>query len=780
MAVYWVDPCIGPGFDGITEACHGTTGTAKTGTYTNPWGLDEMYNTSYSNPLGLVNGDEVRIKGEPDSFWWSSSTWNVRGQDRYINTSTTSSDSYFYLHNGNGVTRPDAPFNTAGGAATNNSLFMVNNTSDFHTGWDDRIMFAASKYSSTGLTGPTTDPHAITMAYLSSASNIWQAPSSGTYATTASTNPEVELKWCEKIPSNTSSSSNRYFLGIYIYNVTSGGSSVSGKLVMGGVTVTDGWSSETAQTAGYYSILFAPFAHNTSSSGRSFYMVVGPISMRNCYILGWRTANQYYSRHAGGYFNLEGCQKPGYNINSPGSSVYTQTIYMPSMYGTSIVDNTSYNSSYSDAKYNDLRFGTLGMIQYQFRNRAMGLGSNYQSNHTDYEQKHVERLLLTRYNLQNIIISYTPTSNRPGYIADAASASGTNGMHFGDIIAVPRLDDNSAKSIFKLSTDQVTIRLKDNSVYCSTAAPFVAPGEASSKAPLNWHAGSNLQNAPTHSDFAQWPYAGEQSPGPICFSQSEASNTCPRNVIDASQTDFYSLNQITVPMADSGAQTYTAGRINFVNADAGLFDKNILSNQHYHNNANHMAQLIFKESNLTENSGGPVLYGGEYNSVVSGTGRGCFAYTNSDNELVIIPNRDPSVTGCYALFYLPTTIPDMSSATSLTTTVTFYVSNWYSLSGSNELLVQYKPIAHMSADGTITTASGYAYRYSTNALPTQSNPQTQSYTRPINTSGDIHPVTTSSINPSVAYIAVGIYMSDNTSLSANSRLIIKSLTVTVS
>ena len=511
MAVYWVDPCLGVGFTGITEACHGTTGTAKTGTYSNPWGLDEIFNTTYTNPLGLEDGDEVRIKGEQDSFWWSSDTWDVRGQDSSLNTGgTTSYQSYFYLYNGaNTASRPTGPFLTTTNAAMNGGLFKVHNTSDFNCGWDDRFMFIGHKYGTTAIAETTSGVMGAAMAYISPASNRYQRVGNSSYSTTASTNPEVQLKWCVKVPPHNTQSNTRYWLGLHSQNVTSGGASVSGRRLIGGVTVTDGWSSETAQTSGYYSIMFAPFAHNSSSSGRQIYWYVGPISMRNCYIVGWRTSNQYYSASGGGYIYFQQCTKPTQSSSIAGSNVFTQTIYLPSAFGYRIWDDTSYYDSDTYARYEDIRYGTIGARDFRIRARQLGR-SLVTSTQTDNHQIHFERVFLSRALSQNIYFENLLQPTTANWITDAASSTGTNGYHFGDIIAIPNNSTTgSSLSIFKTNSAYVTVRLKDNSIYHSNMAPFFTTIAPSTHLAQNFHAGSNLKNSVDNPDFAQWPFASD-------------------------------------------------------------------------------------------------------------------------------------------------------------------------------------------------------------------------------------------------------------------------------
>lgn len=780
MAVYWFDPCLGGGFNGTDEVCHGTTGTGKTGTYSDPFGLDEVFNTSTSNPLGLEIGDEIRIKGEQDAFWWSSSTWNVRGTSSYLNTLTGNNDYYIWLFNGNGVTKPADAFTHASGTARNVNLFMVSNTSDFDCGWDNRFMFVAAQYSTDRLGCTTKDSSGAAIAYLAAASNQYKKVGNLHYnQTTASTNPEVQLKWCVKTPERTTTSSARYFLGLYTSTVTSGGASVAGRKVSGGITVTDGWSSETAQTSGYYSLLFNPGAHN-SSSYRASYLQVGPIDMRNSYLVGFNTSSLYYSYPLhGGQWYFRDAEKPTNDSSVSGSNVFTSTIYMPNVLGNKVYNEINNNNNNSLAKYTDIRFGTVGFYQIYSRNRYMGYANSSYTQHGGIttQQIHYERVLFGAGSSQAFYIDYGQTPNNSAYIADAASASGVSGYHFGDIISIPPISWNGMFSITP-NNSHVTIRLKNNSTYCSDQASMIT-SSGTYIDPLNFHAGTGLTNAVTNPDFAEWPYAHELTvPGPVALSQSIPEINCPRNVIDASATNFYELVQLQIPQADTGTQTYTAGRINFVNADAGLFDEALLAHSHYFSNANYHTQLVFKECNLTENSGGPVVYGTSHN-VDAGTARGSFAYTNSDNELVMIPNRDPNKIQSHALFYIPVTVPDLSSASTMTTTVQWYLSNWYALSGNSETIIQVRFPSTISATGNIAYTTTSGPRTSSNEYPTQSSPITTSLARSVS-SGIIEPVATGVINPNVLYVAVGMYLHDNTSLAANSRVIIKSVTITAS
>lgn len=772
MAVYWFDPCLGGGFNSTDEVCHGTTGTSKTGTYSNPFGLDEMFNTAYSNPLGLADGDEIRIKGEQDSFWWSSSTWNVRGDRNQLDTTSNGTQYYQYLDNGNGVTIPTDAFTHANGTARNCNLFLVTNTSDYNCGWDDRFMFLGGKHGTAGIGITRSCSNGAAIAYLGAASNQYKRVGNLSYGhNTASTNPEAQLKWCVKVPEMETSTSNRYWLGLSDTNVSSGGSTVDGRLVAGGVTITDGWSSETAQTSGYYSLIFAPHCHNSNSNGRTCYYYLGPISMRNSYIMGFHTGRTYYHSMGEGQNYLRPAYKP--HDGSSGSAVYTSTVYAPSFLTNRFYDQTTNFNTNLYAKFADIRWGTIMARTLYLYPTYIGYNdASYQQTHTDNQQIHYERIFHGDSNTNNILFQGGYQPNNSNYITDAASASGTNGYHFGDIIMIPRYHTDF---MLRLTPNYLTIRLKNNSTYCSTEPSFI---DGLNQSPLNLHAGTGLTNAASNTDFTEWPYADEMSvAGPTALKAEIPTLQCPRGVIDATATNFYNLVQTKVPAADMGTQTYVAGRMNFGNADAGLFNQSLLSHDHYFANANFHTQLIFKECNLTENSGGPIVYGTSHD-VDAGTARGSFAYTNSDNELVIIPNRDSSIAKNHNLFYIPTTVPDLSSASTMTTTIQWYLSNWYALSGNSETIIQIKTPYSMSAAGSLTTTTTYSSRNNQNQYPTQSSPITA--TAGTSVGSNIASVSSTSINPGVIYIAVGMYLADNTSLASNSRVIIKSVTITAS
>ncbi len=72
MAIYWVDPYLDTPNGGI----HGTTGTGRTGTYSNPFGYAELYGTS-ANPTSiggtaLYSTDEIRLKGQSLSSYYTN------------------------------------------------------------------------------------------------------------------------------------------------------------------------------------------------------------------------------------------------------------------------------------------------------------------------------------------------------------------------------------------------------------------------------------------------------------------------------------------------------------------------------------------------------------------------------------------------------------------------------------------------------------------------------------------------------------------------------------
>lgn len=87
MTVYWVDPYIDCSNGGI----HGTTDTTtRSGTYSAPWGLYDIMQTSNSavgsvNSISLAHGDEIRLKGQ------AANLFNF--QDRAANLTITRWDS---------------------------------------------------------------------------------------------------------------------------------------------------------------------------------------------------------------------------------------------------------------------------------------------------------------------------------------------------------------------------------------------------------------------------------------------------------------------------------------------------------------------------------------------------------------------------------------------------------------------------------------------------------------------------------------------------------------
>lgn len=64
MTVYWVDPYLDTSNGGI----HGTTGTARSGTYSNPWGFNDIIGTvadpTNINGTNVTSNDEIRLKGQ--------------------------------------------------------------------------------------------------------------------------------------------------------------------------------------------------------------------------------------------------------------------------------------------------------------------------------------------------------------------------------------------------------------------------------------------------------------------------------------------------------------------------------------------------------------------------------------------------------------------------------------------------------------------------------------------------------------------------------------------
>ena len=86
MAIIWVDPYL----DTVNGGIHGTTGSGS-GTYASPYSWWDMNGDNTVLAPGSINeGDEIRIKGLPDSSFWS-----VTGR-AYSSITSDSSDEYYW------------------------------------------------------------------------------------------------------------------------------------------------------------------------------------------------------------------------------------------------------------------------------------------------------------------------------------------------------------------------------------------------------------------------------------------------------------------------------------------------------------------------------------------------------------------------------------------------------------------------------------------------------------------------------------------------------------
>ena len=77
MAIYWCDPYIESPSGGV----HGTTGSGTAGSYSNPYSIDNLPESGYSN------GDEIRLKALPTNPWITGPAWisGVTDLKTYVN-----------------------------------------------------------------------------------------------------------------------------------------------------------------------------------------------------------------------------------------------------------------------------------------------------------------------------------------------------------------------------------------------------------------------------------------------------------------------------------------------------------------------------------------------------------------------------------------------------------------------------------------------------------------------------------------------------------------------
>lgn len=323
MAVYWVDPYIAASIGGV----HGTTDTAsRTGTYSAPWAFADLFGTSISNNTKLAslsNGDEIRLKGLAlnDYLIDMGSDWYVSGSNIVKASALTAADS---------TARSATTAITSQSAVTR--FIMIDKT--FSDNWtcansdgNKTPVFFTAYHSNTSTTTLTANSYGG-LSQLARSVLRYKGTTSGTASLQIySIDPQYMII-------ENGLTSNRHF-GAY-----------AGK----GITITDGWTSETVRDG--FTLL--PLISNVTTA-RNWYFNGTNSNTTNQGDTHYDLKNTYFmSQHYNGnssitltfYFN---CSKGGVSGQNNGyDTVQRIGGYIANHSSSSMFDYTSY---YYDTAY---------------------------------------------------------------------------------------------------------------------------------------------------------------------------------------------------------------------------------------------------------------------------------------------------------------------------------------------------------------------------------------------------------------------------------------------
>ena len=273
MTVYWVDPYLDTSNGGI----HGTTGTARSGTYSNPWGFDELYSTSSTarssiNGTNITSTDEIRLKGQSLASYYTNI--GTTGNKVPITSCPSSGDALVYDSSYN--TNVDT-WRTAITTANSNDtvgVFVIHDPDLLGT---DKWTIASSQPGAhtTGQDRIKIQPNNNRSPY-SAYINALEGITSSKGLEVAFIDPA----WCHDL-TETSAISYLYF---------------QSQDNTDGMTITDGWDSETTRN-GVTLLIFRD--NNTSSPNITMFNASNygiKYDLPNTVLVHYHTTNYYHNK----------------------------------------------------------------------------------------------------------------------------------------------------------------------------------------------------------------------------------------------------------------------------------------------------------------------------------------------------------------------------------------------------------------------------------------------------------------------------------------------------
>jgi len=398
MTVYWIDPYIDTPNGGI----HGTTGTARSGTYSNPWGFNQLFwpsATSTINGTNLTSGDEIRLKGQSLASYYHNI--GTTGNKVPITDCPSSGDSLVYNSSYN--TNVDS-WRTAIGAQGSDTVgvFVVH----------DPDLLGTEKWTIiTSNTGVQTTGQDRIKVYPNSSNSPYSAYFNALEGITTSKNLEVAFIDPDWYHTPTFTSNTYYF-----------------SFTVSGVTITDGWDSETTRNGVTILIL-----RGTNTSSNMVYLFnngnKGICDLPNTHLVDYTsTAYQSYKLYTynlilfsqTNYLKLGSIVHPGQNawhyFNTSSSSwqsggePYSIDIGKWAN-GRYIFMNNTANSTYP--------------VRIRIQNMFFGMGLYF---HGRYHDLHIGNLFMQDQYTQNTFFYTYNDSNTINFLPDAHIYGSTSSL----------------------------------------------------------------------------------------------------------------------------------------------------------------------------------------------------------------------------------------------------------------------------------------------------------------------------------------------------------------
>ena len=398
MTVYWIDPYIDTPNGGI----HGTTGTARAGTYSNPWGFNELFHSgsNYSiNGTNITSSDEIRFKGQALASYYHNI--GTTGNKVPITSCPSSGDSLVYNSSYN--TNVDS-WRTAIGAQGSDTVgvFIVHDPDLIGTEkWT--IVTSKTGVQTTGQDRIKTEPN--------HSSSPYSAYFNALEGITTSKNLEVAFIDPDWYHTPAITSTTYYF-----------------PFAASGLTMTDGWDSETTRNGVTLLIL-----RDTNTSGSQIHLFnngnKGPYDLSNTYFVDYHhTQYSTYKLYSYNFHNFDqnNFLKLG-GIIHPGQSAWHY-------FNTS---NSSWQSggepySIDIGKWANGRYifmnntaNSSNPVKMRIQNMFFGMGMYF---HGRYHDLHIGNLFMQNQYTQNTFFYTYNTDNTINFLPGAHLYGATSSL----------------------------------------------------------------------------------------------------------------------------------------------------------------------------------------------------------------------------------------------------------------------------------------------------------------------------------------------------------------